>query len=857
MKTVLMAVGYPGSGKTAYLHNYCAFKPHTIICPDAIRQEITGSAENMSQDAQVWKVAYDRLKEALLSDDPDTDIIALDATFLYGAARGAAYKSIKEIGVPYKLVVIETTLDVDQSLERMSSRARKVPKEVLERMASKRTPLSAEEKAQHEHFEHILINEDTPLFNTGYTAFLGDVHSCYNELSRLLNKLGYWQENHIWSAPKGACKLIFLGDYTDRGPDAAKVLKTIMQLCKDGFAEAIIGNHDDKLFRYLKSIPLPLKESFLAKKNPNKIKLNQGFDGTLNQLEVLTEEELLEIKAFLENLPYYIKENVNGKTYVAVHAFYQDWMSSPNANHKEARQNCLYGLLKGFQDVEVPNRVMWWEDPQYETKEDVVVFGHYATSVDKPKAKGIDLGVCFGREMGAFVTNGITEQTVIVKSYSDWNKKTLDCGGIMSQALTYPELFDKLSTDEKGIIYEIENDPLLNKRRYSVTDENGTYELTIANASKGLFQPEARSYAQQLAKGLVYDKEAGKIVAVTLPKIYNYGEKEAANLAMQKLVQDQAYDFEFIEKADGTQVFRFIYRGRVFWATRSIIISEPNPTVDSDYMAMTSNAVNNDSSATDLLNPEKYANDTLIFELLHPANNTIVHYNGEAKLVFLGASQKNHNSTWIRQVSPHIGNYPFAKPEQYSTNGTLEEAAKLVQELDSQSLLSEGFVVNVLENSRVIFRSKFKTPKFFEAMRLMTHCTYDRVVEVCTGNNLNSKEEFVDYLQKDKESFPEELLLQYKDYYDEYDKYLQLAERYHKEIQSTFQIFIEPMQRMQLGRKELAMEIVKYSYKGHLFSLLDGKCIKDKIHKELKYDLEIAMKAMEEAEWSIDQEVVA
>lgn len=825
-----MSVGLPGSGKSAYLRNFCAFQPHTVINPDSIRQELTGRMEDMSRDAQVWRLAYERLKKALASTDLETDLIALDATFLQLWARNEAYRVIEESGVEYKLTIIETTLDIEQSLERMSSRMRQVFREVLERMSAKRASISDEEKSRHKNFEHILIDIDTPLFYTGYTAFIGDIHSCYDELRRLLESIGYWQENDIWLAPKDFCKLIFLGDLTDRGPESVKVLKTVMQLCKDGFAEVVIGNHDDKLYRYLKG---------------NNVRLSHGLELTAKHLHVLTEEQIAEVKEFLGALPSSIEVDIEGKKYVAAHAYWQEWMKKPDLNPKRVRELNMYGVVDNNAAPGAPSRVSWWEDPKYQSREATVVFGHYANKVDLPHAKCADLGVCFGGEMGAFITNGSDERWVTVKSHFDWNKQVEGVAYKVDHALTYKELFDRLGTDEKGIIYDIENDPLLNKRRYQITDENGTYELTIANAAKNLFQPEARSYAQQLAKGIVYDKGAGKIVAVTLPKIYNYGEKEAANLALQSLLKEGKYQFEFVEKMDGTQVFRFVYRNKVFWATRSVIISEPNPDIDSDFMSLTMDAVKNNPVSETLLDPERYADDTLIFELMHPDNIAICHYEGKPELVLLGATQKTTNGTWLRQVSPYVEDYSFRKPARYSVSGTLDDAAKLVQELDSQNLLSEGFVANVLENNKVIFRSKFKTPRFFEAMRLMTHCTYDRVVEVCTAHNLNTLEEFKNFLMQDKDLFPEELLQKYLDFYTEYEEYQNTAHQYTLEIIKHFNEHILPMKQSGASRKEMALVIVQQPFKGHLFSLLDEKA--PDIHKELKYELEAAKEKLKEA----------
>ncbi len=74
---------------------------------------------------------------------------------------------------------------------------------------------------------------------------IGDIHGCYSLLKRLLEKLPIdWQTD----------KLIFLGDYIDRGEEVKKVVETIIDL-KSRYKEQIIclmGNHEDMFLEYLK-----------------------------------------------------------------------------------------------------------------------------------------------------------------------------------------------------------------------------------------------------------------------------------------------------------------------------------------------------------------------------------------------------------------------------------------------------------------------------------------------------------------------------------------------------------------------------------------------------------------------------
>lgn len=68
---------------------------------------------------------------------------------------------------------------------------------------------------------------------------VGDIHGCYDELCLLLDKI-YKDAN---GEPH---KIIFLGDYVDRGPDSKLVIDQIIQLEKVGCV-ALMGNHEDML----------------------------------------------------------------------------------------------------------------------------------------------------------------------------------------------------------------------------------------------------------------------------------------------------------------------------------------------------------------------------------------------------------------------------------------------------------------------------------------------------------------------------------------------------------------------------------------------------------------------------------
>ena len=72
---------------------------------------------------------------------------------------------------------------------------------------------------------------------------IGDIHGHAAELEALLTQPGYKEARGHFSHPKGR-KVIFLGDYIDRGPEIRRVLQIIRGMIDAGEAHGILGNHE-------------------------------------------------------------------------------------------------------------------------------------------------------------------------------------------------------------------------------------------------------------------------------------------------------------------------------------------------------------------------------------------------------------------------------------------------------------------------------------------------------------------------------------------------------------------------------------------------------------------------------------
>lgn len=72
---------------------------------------------------------------------------------------------------------------------------------------------------------------------------IGDIHGHADALRQLLHLLGYEWRGNSYRHPEGR-KVVFLGDYLDRGPNVRETLEIVRAMVDGGQALAILGNHE-------------------------------------------------------------------------------------------------------------------------------------------------------------------------------------------------------------------------------------------------------------------------------------------------------------------------------------------------------------------------------------------------------------------------------------------------------------------------------------------------------------------------------------------------------------------------------------------------------------------------------------
>ena len=103
---------------------------------------------------------------------------------------------------------------------------------------------------------------------------IGDIHGYSEHLKALLAKLGYRRSLGVWSHPER--KVIFLGDFVDRGKGQIETVQIARSMVESGHALAGMGNHEFNAVAY--ATPHPDKPGeFLRPHNSKNRKQHQAF----------------------------------------------------------------------------------------------------------------------------------------------------------------------------------------------------------------------------------------------------------------------------------------------------------------------------------------------------------------------------------------------------------------------------------------------------------------------------------------------------------------------------------------------------------------------------------------------------
>ncbi|MEM9083241.1 MAG: polynucleotide kinase-phosphatase [Planctomycetota bacterium] len=400
---LVVLVGPSGSGKSSFACKH--FKPTEVLSSDYCRGLVSDDENNQAATEDAFDVLHyiagKRLKNGLLT--------VIDATNVRPEDRRKYVQLAREHHCLPVAIVLNLPEQVCQD-RNVSRPDRDFGPHVIrnQRAAMRRGMGRGGKGLKREGYRHawVLESQDevdavtierTPLWNNkkdehGPFDIIGDVHGCFDELTELLESLGYGIERAP-GAPEGEWfvtppsaeperKLLFLGDLVDRGPKSPAVLRLVMRAVREGIAYCVPGNHDAKLMRKL---------------NGKNVQLTHGLAETMEQLDGESPEFLEEVRTFIDSLvSHYVLDD--GKLVIA-HAGLKEGMQGRGSG--KVREFCLYGETTGETDeFGLPVRYNW--AAEYRGRA-MVVYGHTPVP-DADWLNGticIDTGCVFGGKLTA------------------------------------------------------------------------------------------------------------------------------------------------------------------------------------------------------------------------------------------------------------------------------------------------------------------------------------------------------------------------------------------------------------------------------------------------------------------------
>jgi hypothetical protein len=223
------------------------------------------------------------------------------------------------------------------------------------------------------------------------TDFIGDIHGHADKLEELLLKLGYKKSNGTYSHPNR--KVLFVGDYIDRGPKIRETLQIVRAMVKSENAIALMGNHEYNAlcFHYQETEGGHLRKHLI--KN-----IIQHYE-TLKQFQN-RQEEYEEVLDWFKTLPLYYETD----SFKAVHACWDnknieylrktlvndrltDELIYESVKKGTALNEAIEVTLKG-KEMKMPDglsfidkdgtlrtefRIKWWEDPSEMTYKSISI----------------------------------------------------------------------------------------------------------------------------------------------------------------------------------------------------------------------------------------------------------------------------------------------------------------------------------------------------------------------------------------------------------------------------------------------------------------------------------------------------
>ncbi|MDJ0392233.1 polynucleotide kinase-phosphatase [Rhodococcus sp. G-MC3] len=391
---LIVLVGISGSGKTSFAAQH--FGPYETVSSDVCRGIVSDDPNLQS----ATKDAFELLEFIVAKRLAAGRLTVVDATNVQPAARKALVKLARDNDV----LPVAVVLDVPEPVcagRNAGREDRSFGRDVLRRQHQQLTRsmrglakegfrtvhlLEGTEEVEEASFTRVPLRSDRRDLRGPFDV-IGDIHGCFGELETLLVTLGYSirrddEDRVVGAVPPPGRTAVFLGDFVDRGPDSAGVLRLVMGMVGAGEALAVPGNHEHKMVQALRG---------------RKVNVTHGLAETLAQLDTETEEFRGEVLTFCDGLVAHLVLD-EGRLVLAHAGLIEKYHNRASGR---VRSFALYGDTTGETDeFGLPVRYPWAQDYRGTA---MVLYGH--TPIPEPEWLNntlcLDTGCVFGGKLTA------------------------------------------------------------------------------------------------------------------------------------------------------------------------------------------------------------------------------------------------------------------------------------------------------------------------------------------------------------------------------------------------------------------------------------------------------------------------
>jgi predicted kinase len=693
--------GAPAAGKSTWVKNAVNLPESALFSTDKFREQIYGARPVASSDGDYFvrygggdKLVFETVAQFVRARLQQKMLTVVDATNTTNKDRAFWARIADECGVPTTVLLFD--VPKEELLARDAKRQFPVGEKAITHFVNKlerKSPLPMIRVENNDTFTFA-----PPSLPHNRFDILGDTHGLLDDLLTVTSSLGYKLERNLLTHPENR-KILFLGDWLDRGAQSLECLELVYQNCAKGGHLAVIGNHEFKILKAYQTFrnenvmrPLPFSSS------ETMTRLIQG----------VPQKRLDELMNWMGRLPYMYQHD----RFMFCHADVRslDPFNMPG-------QILLFGE-SDWGKIDSDADFSRWSLKQ--PNQPILIRGHipptspnatHAFSMERKVGfKGVMMAMRLDTAMEALnqgmtpaeAVHGSTISLQTTFDFADHQEKKASLQRGMNDLAETP-LVSLVREKKYGMTMYKEGEVEMSQ---TVLDEIKKLEdqklITHKKDASGLaiYKYARRVFFDGLwgehdlllhARGLVLDP-AGNIVQNPFIKVFNYGERDTGST-----IPDHQ-PVEAIEKMNG---FLGCVTKHPFEPNKLLVTT--TGSFDSDFVQYIYDFIT-PQKERDLLDYLDKNDQTLMFEVVHPEDPHIIHYPPEQHgLYLIGARGKE--SLTAPQMSERdldvLGKtLDIKRPKHYKTTfGSLRDRVARVQH--------EGYMVRDLASGETLL--KFKT----------------------------------------------------------------------------------------------------------------------------------------------------